>query len=104
MAGTSWDWIMTLLSFEIHKCTGSNCKSEDEINRFISQMQVSVFVEEYVFDPKIHNAEPLFRNDRLLSNSVLNPSELVMNHQFIEKNEKQIDDRWLQLTPFESHF
>ena len=32
MAGTTWDWIYTLLSFEIHKCTGRNCKSEDEIN------------------------------------------------------------------------
>ena len=36
MSGTTWDWVFTLLSFEIHKCTGSNCKSEDEINRFIS--------------------------------------------------------------------
>ena len=98
MAGTSWDWIYSQLSFEIHKCTGSNCKSEEEINRFISQMQVSVFVEEYIFDPKIHHAEPLFRNDRLLSYSVLNPSELVIEQQFMQKNEKAIDDRWLQLT------
>ena len=88
MAGTSWDWIYTLLSLEIHKCTGSNCKSEEEINEFVGRLQVSVYVEEYIFDPKIHILEPLFRNDRLLSFSVLNPFELHQEQHYIEKHEK----------------
>ena len=76
MAGTSLEWIYSLISFEVHKCTGTNCKSEDEINNFIGQMQVSLYIEEYIFDPKIHHVEPLFKNDRLLSYNVLNPMEL----------------------------
>ena len=51
---------------QIEKCTGRpDCKTEAEIDAFISRIELYISRYEYDFDPDVYDSEPIKRHEKI---------------------------------------
>ena len=92
--------IQEKMFFRIEKCTKKSfCKPENEIDKFISKIEVVMFNYEYQFNPDIHNQEPLFRQETILDSQNLDSSKLFELNALVKEYSVETDDRWFQFLP-----
>ena len=82
---------------QIDKCTERpDCKSEAEIEAFISRIELFISRYEYDFDLNIYNSEPLKRHDKIFTWQFLDPSVQTQIISQVQQIIINTDDRWFR--------
>ena len=87
--------IIKNFSFNINRCTGKpNCKSKEEIDEWIKDIQIDSWVVQQSMDFEVYNEKPIFNDQKYLRSWLLSPTVSTNVYQMITKNFISTKDSW----------
>jgi hypothetical protein len=82
--GTFDDFKVTQMSIEYSKCVDDpKCKSKEEVDEFVSRIEIVLFKYDYKFNPVKHYGQPLFKQEEMLLRYLVEPSKVKSLEYFV---------------------
>ena len=106
ISGTRNNMLQRYFEFQILRCdhiSGKRvghthkCASEEEIDEYISDLEVSVYVMNQIIDFTIYGREPTFSIQQYLGSTLLNKNFVMIDDISLELNTVDTEDDFIQL-------
>ena len=98
LRGSPASFVIKRGEFVIERCVGPHCETDENINKFVSDLQVDTWVFQEKIDYLKYHVKPVFKISEFLNDDLLNhPDTVTRNMIYLRKHIIDTEDDLFQI-------